>query len=209
MLLMDAQRKLVPEMMELMQQRYRILKLVKMAGPIGRRPLGQDGWFIGAGNTNNDGYAKRTKSNSYCKRRASITTEGLDILLALESVDGRLVGSCFACKKADRMHWAFNQSKLFRVIADTDTASKSLLGMEAAKQFSAKIGKGKIVAVTGGSTIASIPPYIEKSTVPIICCLSLQGAVSGMILDCRRMSLRHLSLQHAGVRIVHFIIRSR
>ena len=39
--IMEAQRKLVPEMMELMQQRYRMLKLVKMAGPIGRRPLGQ------------------------------------------------------------------------------------------------------------------------------------------------------------------------
>ena len=28
-------------MMELMQQRYRMLKLIKMSGPIGRRPLGQ------------------------------------------------------------------------------------------------------------------------------------------------------------------------
>ncbi len=34
--------------------------------------------------------------------------------------------------------------------------------MEAAKQFSTKIGEGKIVAVTGGSTIASIPLHIEK-----------------------------------------------
>ena len=45
---------------------------------------------------------------------------------------------------------------------DADAASKSLLGMEAAKQFNANIGEGKIVAVTGGSTIASIPKYIEK-----------------------------------------------
>ena len=34
--------------------------------------------------------------------------------------------------------------------------------MEAAKQFSTKIGDGKIVAVTGGSTIAAIPSHIEK-----------------------------------------------
>ena len=45
---------------------------------------------------------------------------------------------------------------------DTDIASKSLLGMEAAKQFTAKIGEGKIVAVTGGSTIASIPHSYRK-----------------------------------------------
>ena len=49
-----------------------------------------------------------------------------------------------------------------RVTAIRIAASKSLLGMEAAKQFSSKIGEGKVVAVTGGSTIASIPPHIEK-----------------------------------------------
>ena len=41
--------------------------------------------------------------------------------------------------------------------------AKSLLGMEAAKEFVSRIGDGKTVAVTGGSTIASIPSYIEKS----------------------------------------------
>lgn len=45
---------------------------------------------------------------------------------------------------------------------DGDSTAKSLLGMEAAKQFSTEIGDGKIVAVTGGSTIASIPSHIEK-----------------------------------------------
>ena len=38
---MEAQSKLVPEMMEVLQERYRMLKYVKMAGPIGRRPLGE------------------------------------------------------------------------------------------------------------------------------------------------------------------------
>ena len=49
---LEAQRKLVPEMIELLQERYRLLKFVKMAGPIGRRPLGEMSEFDGTRNSN-------------------------------------------------------------------------------------------------------------------------------------------------------------
>src|SRR6476661_6133579 len=39
--IIEAQRKLVPEMMKLLHQRYRVLKYIEVAGPIGRRPLSQ------------------------------------------------------------------------------------------------------------------------------------------------------------------------
>ena len=43
-----------------------------------------------------------------------------------------------------------------------DRATKNLLGMEAANEFVSRIRNGKTVAVTGGSTVASIPNYIKK-----------------------------------------------
>ena len=45
---------------------------------------------------------------------------------------------------------------------DENQATKNLLGMAAAKEFVSGLGHGTTVAVTGGSTVASIPNYINK-----------------------------------------------
>ncbi|MBO0602246.1 hypothetical protein I2483_11270 [Sporosarcina sp. E16_3] len=159
--LMDAQSKLVPEMMELMQQRYRIVKLVKMAGPIGRRPLGQMAGLSERETRTMMDTLRGQNLIDIAKDGASITTEGLTVLLALESSMEDWSGRTAIAKKL----MGFLGIQSVKVVAgncDTDSASKSLLGMEAAKQFSSKIDEGKVVAVTGGSTIASIPLHIEK-----------------------------------------------
>ena len=77
---MEAQRKLVPEMMELMQQRYRILKLVKMAGPIGRRPLGQMAGLSERETRTMMDMLRGQNLIDIAKDGASITTEGCDCL---------------------------------------------------------------------------------------------------------------------------------
>jgi len=158
---MDAQSKLVPEMMKLMQQRYRILKLVKMAGPIGRRPLGQMAGLSERETRTMMDMLRGQNLIHVAKDGASITTEGLTVLLALESSMEDWSGRTSIAKRL--MEYLGIQSvKVVAGNCDTNSASKSLLGMEAAKQFSSKIGEGKVVAVTGGSTIASIPPHIDK-----------------------------------------------
>ena len=45
---------------------------------------------------------------------------------------------------------------------DTDSCFEKLTWYGSSETIFTKIGEGKIVAVTGGSTIASIPPHIEK-----------------------------------------------
>lgn len=160
-LLTEAQRKLVPEMMELMQERYRILKFVKMAGPIGRRPLGQ---MVGLSEREIRTVLDILRGQNLiviAKDGAAITTEGVGILQALELSMEDWSGSALLAKKLIEA-LGIQSVKVVSGNCDMDAASKNLLGMEAAKLFSTKIGEGKIVAVTGGSTIASIPPYIEK-----------------------------------------------
>ncbi len=160
-LLTEAQRKLVPEMMELMQERYRILKFVKMAGPIGRRPLGQ---MSGLSERETRAMMDMLRGQNLihvAKDGASITTEGLNVLHALESSMEDWSGRSSIAKKLKEA-LGIHTVKVVAGNCDTDITSKNLLGIEAAKQFSAEIGEGKIVAVTGGSTIASISAYIEK-----------------------------------------------
>jgi len=158
---MDAQSKLVPEMMELMRQRYRILKLVKMAGPIGRRPLGQMADLSERETRTMMDMLRGQNLIHVAKDGASISSEGLTVLLALESSMEDWSGRTSIAKRLMES-LGIQSVKVVAGNCDTNSASKSLLGMEAAKQFSSKIGEGKVVAVTGGSTIASIPPHIDK-----------------------------------------------
>ena len=73
-----------------------------------------------------------------------------------------------------------------------------------------KIGDGKIVAVTGGSTIAAIPSHIEKFGEPDhISCSLLLEAVLETILAYRQMSLQLHSQKHVVESIERFIIQNR
>ncbi len=157
---MEAQMKLVPEMMELMQQRYQVLKLVKMSGPLGRRPLGQ---LAGLSERETRTMMDILRSQNLihvAKDGASITAEGGIVLQTLESVMEDWSGRASIANKLTEL-LSIRAVKVVAGNCDTDSAAKSLLGMEAAKQFISKVGDGKIVAVTGGSTIASIPPHID------------------------------------------------
>ena len=175
-LVMEAQYKLVPEMMELMQQRYRILKFVKMAGPIGRRTIGQ---MAGLSERETRTMIELLRAQNLIhieKRGTSITAEGNRVLQALESVMEDWSGRTVLGNKLTDM-LGIRSVHVVSGNCDTDKTSKSLLGMEAAKQFSINIGEGKIVAVTGGSTIASIPQYIDNSNAQDLLFIAARGGV--------------------------------
>ncbi|MER2089078.1 MAG: sugar-binding domain-containing protein [Sporosarcina sp.] len=179
--MMEAQRKLVPEMMELMQERYRILKFVKMAGPIGRRPLGQMTGLSERETRTMMDLLRGQNLIQIAKEGASITADGMNVLQALETSMEDWSGRTSIAKKLTQF-LGIQSVKVVAGNCDSDDTSKNLLGMEAAKQFSAKIGKGKVVAVTGGSTIASIPPQIEKfSDAKNLLFIAARGGVGDVI----------------------------
>lgn len=174
--IMKAQSKLVPEMMELMQQRYRMLKLVKMAGPIGRRTIGQMAG-LSERETRTIIDMLRTQDLIHIEKKGtSITAEGVRVLAALESAMDDWSGrSVLAAKLTDML--GIHAVHVVSGNCDTDSTSKSLLGMEAAKQFIANIGDGKIVAVTGGSTMASIPHHIDMNNANDLLFIAARGGV--------------------------------
>lgn len=174
---LDAQKKLVPEMMEILQVRYRMLKYVKMAGPIGRRPLSQ---MMGLSERETRTMMDLLRAQNLIdvtKEGTSITSDGLHVLQALESTtEGGSIQDSAAKKLTELL--GIRVVKVVAGNSDVDSAAKSLLGMEAAKQFKERIGEGKIVAVTGGSTIASIPQYIEKiNTIENMLFIAARGGV--------------------------------
>ena len=158
--MLDAQRKLVPEMMELMQQRYRVLKFIKMTGPIGRRPLGQMAGLSERETRTMMDILRAQNLIHVAKEGASITTEGGTVLVELESAMEEWSGRTTIAKRLAE-YLGIRAVKVIAGNCDTDAAAKNLLGIEAAKQFITKMDAGKIVAVTGGSTMASIPTNID------------------------------------------------
>lgn len=158
---MDAQNKLIPEMMETLQERYRVLKYVKMAGPIGRRALGEMAGMSERETRTMIDLLRAQQLLNIDKKGASITNEGKDVLMALESSMEKWSGRWSIANRLTE----FLGIRSVKVVAgdcDIDTTAKYLLGLEAATEFVTGIEDGVIVAVTGGSTIASIPKYIKS-----------------------------------------------
>lgn len=157
---MEAQSKLVPEMMDVLQERYRVLTYVEMAGPIGRRPLGEMAGLSERETRTMMDLLRKQQLIDIAKNGMTITNEGKEVLeslrLTMEQWSGRL-----SLENRLKASLGIHSVKVVAGNSDIDVATKSLLGMAAAKMFVTHISKGKTVAVTGGSSVASIPAYID------------------------------------------------
>lgn len=159
---MEAQSKLVPEMMEVLQERFRILKYVEMAGPIGRRPLGEMAGLSERETRTLIDLLRTQQLINVAKNGATITVYGMRVLEELEPFMEIWTGRA-TLKKRLKEFLGISSIKIVAGDVDELHSSKNLLGMKAANEFVAHIGNGKTVAVTGGSTVASIPSFIQKN----------------------------------------------
>lgn len=158
--IVEAQEKLVPDMMAVLQQRYLVLKLIKTSGPIGRRPLAETAG-LSERETRSVMEALRDQHLiQVAKEGARITPEGESVIYDLEPlIELQYERNVLA----RRIKQKFGIKDVHIVKGDSSEigASNELLGAEAASVFSSRIGRGRVVAVTGGSTLASIPKHLS------------------------------------------------
>ncbi|MDN4608615.1 sugar-binding transcriptional regulator [Sporosarcina highlanderae] len=159
--ILEAQRKLVPEMMEILRQRYRLLKFIGVSGPIGRRPLSILADISERECRNLMEALRNEELIRIAKEGATITIEGsrvLDLLApSIEEWTGQnvIAGKLSALLKIQSVH-------IVQGNCDANPTVKSLIGKEAATVFMQRIGEGKVIAVTGGSSVAAIPQHIHS-----------------------------------------------
>lgn len=159
--IIEAQRKLVPEMMELLHQRYKVLKFIEVAGPIGRRPLGQMA-AISERECRNLMETMRTEGLiRIAKEGATITNEGAAVLESLGPTIDEWTGQGLIARKLGEL-LGIQNVQIVPGDCDENPAVKSLIGKEAAEEFMERIGDGHIVAVTGGSSVAALPRHIHS-----------------------------------------------
>lgn len=156
----EAQRKLVPEMMDLLSQRFKFLKFIEMSGPIGRRPLSI---MVGLSERECRNEMENLRALDLiriAKEGTTITTEGSKVLASLQPSIDEWTGHGLVERKLQTL-LGIENVKIVPGNSDDNEAVKSLLAKEAANEFMQRIGEGEIVAVTGGTSVASIPQYMH------------------------------------------------
>lgn len=155
-------RKIVPEMIQLIEKRYMILRNICFNEPIGRRPLASIiSWS-----------ERRLRREVKCleeldlikieSKGMKVTDLGKKLILDLEDIIISLKGLRHVARTIEQKFGCRNVV-VVPGNCDDDETVKMLLGKEAARILKDCICDNDIIAVTGGTTVAQIPKSINKS----------------------------------------------
>lgn len=160
-LIIDIQKKIAPETIELVKKRHNILRSIAHLEPIGRRGLAT---HIGLGERilraevdflKNQGFIDVNPSGM------SLTKSGLELLHQMSDYVKELLDLKIIEEKLEKtlgiaqVHIVPGDSKI-------NTLLKNEIGKVAARVLQKVVNSGDIIAVTGGTTIASIPKNLPK-----------------------------------------------
>lgn len=153
----------MPEMSKTLQGRFKILNYIKVSGPIGRRLLGEVSGLSERETRTMIDFLRGQQLIKVARNGVTISGEGLEVLNALEPIMPKWSGLTYLEQEL-QSHLGIQAVKIVEGNCDENPVTKNLLGLTTAKVFTSSIQNGQIVAVTGGSTMASIPSFIENTT---------------------------------------------
>lgn len=154
-LLLDIQKKLLPDFLEVMNERFRILQMVRLMEPIGRRSLASN---LGVSERILRGEAEFLKDQGLLhvsNAGMSLTDEGRHIVSQLEEIMKEL----FGLKDLEQqLKGRLPVKEVVIVPGDSDEFDwvKKEMGRACVTQMKSYLTKGDIIAVTGGSTVAAV-----------------------------------------------------
>lgn len=154
----------MPEMDALFQKRFRILQALATFGPIGRRTLAEQLQMTERDVRNETTILSEQQLVSIEKKGMICSVKGYEVLAQLSELYRELSG---IVAKEQRLAQQFGIQRVVIVSGDIekDIAVKQQLGKEAA-QMMLKIAQSKDkIAVTGGSSVASLKDYLVPNTV--------------------------------------------
>lgn len=152
---LKLQKRIVPELVELLEKRYNILRTIYYNQPVGRRTLAND---LGIGER-----IVRTEIN-FLKTQGfiEINTSGMTITKDGEEIIGKLKESIHELRGLSEVENTIKTNfQLKKVIivpgdCDEDRTIMNELGRAAAKYLKSILQKGNIIAITGGSTMKQV-----------------------------------------------------
>ncbi|KYD32706.1 sugar-binding transcriptional regulator [Parageobacillus toebii] len=161
--LIEAQKKLLPDLLEVIQKRYRILHYISLMQPVGRRVL-----------SNSLGISERVLRSEvqFLKEQnlliissvgMSLTQEGTELLHTLEDVMREVLGlKDLEAKLKQKLHI----EEVIVVAGNSDLSPwvKKEMGRACVTCMKERLTNGDIVAVTGGTTLAAVAEMMTPDT---------------------------------------------
>lgn len=155
--LLDIQKKLIPDLLELMSLRYQILRFINLMQPIGRRGLATS---LGMSERVLRSEVTDLKKHGLLEMASSgmtLTAEGKHVLTELQEI----MKEVFDLKKVEeQLKQALNLSEVIIVPGDCDQDSwvKKEIGRATVQLMKAHLRaeQEKVVVLTGGTTVAAV-----------------------------------------------------
>lgn len=158
----EAERKLMPEMDMLLQKRMRILQAISLTGPVGRRTIA-DQLQLTERDIRNETATLQAQQLIAIQQKGMICTDlGYEVLDQLKTLFHELSG---LSKKEQQLAQLLSVEKVIIVAGDVeqDPSLFALLGKEASHVLTENAKPKSKVAVTGGSSVASIAPFLTQT----------------------------------------------
>lgn len=161
--LTEAQLKMLPEMSGLLQVRYRILNMVQMLGPIGRRALA-DSLSLAEREVRKETDLMREQGLIAANRTGmSISEAGIQILDVLKPLVYEWSGITDLERQLQK-HLRVKRMTIVDGNVDQEPSVKAMMGVEAANLLKREAKQGDIIAVTGGSTVAAVGEQLSTAS---------------------------------------------
>ena len=153
--LLEVQKRLVPDLIEVMQKRFHILRLVGLMQPVGRRSLSQNLHMTERVLRSEIQFLKEQRLLTVTSAGMSLTKEGNLILAKLEDMMKEI--SVIPDLEV-RLNRFFNGRECIVVPGNAEESSwvKLEMGRACLNRMETVLENGQIVAVTGGSTVAAV-----------------------------------------------------
>ncbi|WP_147534047.1 sugar-binding transcriptional regulator [Bacillus marasmi] len=164
--ILELQKRLLPDLLQVMQKRYSILQYIRLMQPVGRRSLAGSLSLTERVLRSEVEFLKDQDLIDISSVGMSLTSEGTQLLKKLEGVMREVTGIVEIETELSRR---LNIKKVIVVSGDSDESPwvKSELGRATANCMKELLQGKNIIAVTGGTTMASVaemltPDFQEK-----------------------------------------------
>lgn len=153
--LITVQKKLLPDLLQVMQKRYQILQYIRLMQPIGRRSLSISLGISERILRNEVQFLKDQNLIDIQTSGMTLTDEGTSLLIHLEEMMKDVLG---LSSLENTLKERFNLNRVIVVSGDSDQSPwvKKEMGRACVTCIKERLTGNNIVAVTGGTTLAAV-----------------------------------------------------
>ena len=202
--LIDLQRLLVPELLEVMRKRYKILQQVMLAGTIGRRALANVLAMTERVLRAETELLKEQGLLIISASGMSLSDEGKKVLDELEQLGPLVFGNSELEIKLQEMY-GLQQVIVVQGNSEQSESTKRELGRAASLLLKRVIKSGDVIAVSGGTSTAQVAKYLSlPSAIKDVVFVPARGGL-GESLDYQANTIASMMAKRVGgqYRLLH------